>query len=65
MNLSNRVSYAMGLKGPSFTLDTACSSSGIALDVAMQYLGSGCCDAALVAGSNLILNPNFSLQFGE
>lgn len=28
MMLPNRISFALGLTGPSFTLDTACSSSG-------------------------------------
>jgi acyl transferase domain-containing protein len=39
--LSNRISYALGLCGPSFTLDTACSISAYALDCAFRYMESG------------------------
>lgn len=65
LNLSNRVSFALGLRGPSFTLDSACSSAITALDIAVKYMRSGACETALVAGSNLILHPNNSLQYGE
>jgi len=44
--------------GPSFIVDTACSSSFIAFDVALQAIHSGQCDAAIVAGSHLILRPH-------
>uniref|UniRef100_A0A0G4GLE9 Ketosynthase family 3 (KS3) domain-containing protein n=1 Tax=Chromera velia CCMP2878 TaxID=1169474 RepID=A0A0G4GLE9_9ALVE len=36
--VSNRVSYALGLKGPSFSIDTACSSSLVAFDIAVKGL---------------------------
>jgi acyl transferase domain-containing protein len=36
--LSNRVSYFFDFKGPSLTLDTACSSSMVALHLACQSL---------------------------
>lgn len=39
--LSNRISYALGLCGPSFTVDAACSSSAYALDCAFHYLETG------------------------
>lgn len=65
MNISNRISFTLGLVGPSFTLDTACSSSGTALDVAHTYIQLGVCDSAIVASSNLILHPNQSYSFGK
>lgn len=55
--VSNRVSFIMDFKGPSMTLDTACSSSFYALSAAVEDIKGGKCDAAIVAGSNLILNP--------
>lgn len=55
--LSNRVNYLFDLKGPSMTLDTACSSSMYALHLACSAIHSGECTAAIVGGSNLILTP--------
>lgn len=63
--LANRVSYCLGLNGPSYLLDTACSSSMYALDAAFSSLRSGECDAALVGGSNLLLHPYVTLQFAR
>ncbi|XP_070493817.1 fatty acid synthase-like [Chironomus tepperi] len=61
--LANRISFSLGFVGPSFTLDTACSSSMYALDVAYKMLRSGEIEAALVGGSNLCLHPHIMLQF--
>lgn len=63
--LANRISYCLGLNGPSFLLDTACSSSMYALDSAFSAIRNGECDAALVGGSNLILHPYVTLQFAR
>ncbi|KAF3931090.1 hypothetical protein ABW20_dc0106731 [Dactylellina cionopaga] len=52
--LSNRISHAFNLNGPSMTLDTACSSSMYCLHLACQALESGDCDGAIVASANLI-----------
>ncbi|KAF2864665.1 hypothetical protein BDV95DRAFT_508906 [Massariosphaeria phaeospora] len=51
---ANRLSWAFNLKGPSLQIDTACSSSMIALDLACQSLRSGDSTMALVGGSNII-----------
>lgn len=63
--LANRISYTMGLTGPSFLLDTACSSSMYAIDLAFNALRNGECDAALVGGVNLLLHPHVTLQFAR
>jgi fatty acid synthase, animal type len=63
--LSNRISYCLGITGPSYALDTACSSSMYALDCAFNALRNGECEAALVGGANLLLHPFLSLQFGR
>ncbi|KAI5867872.1 hypothetical protein GGS23DRAFT_201723 [Durotheca rogersii] len=55
---ANRVSWFYGLKGPSLTLDTACSSSLYALHLACQSLKLKETDMSLVAGVNLLINPN-------
>ncbi|KAI0204323.1 PKSN polyketide synthase for alternapyrone biosynthesis [Astrocystis sublimbata] len=59
---ANRVSWFFGLKGPSLTLDTACSSSLYALHLACQSLRLGETNMSLVAGVNLMINPNTSHQ---
>lgn len=49
-SLATRVSYKLGLDGPSFTVQTACSTSLVAVHLACQCLLSGDCDAALAGG---------------
>jgi fatty acid synthase len=48
----------MDLTGPSFILDSACSSSGYALHLAYSAIKRGDCDAAFVCGASLFLKPN-------
>ncbi|KAI0470578.1 hypothetical protein GGR56DRAFT_683480 [Xylariaceae sp. FL0804] len=55
--IPNRVSYFFGMQGPSFHIDTACSSGLSAFDVACKLIKSGDADAALVTASNLLLEP--------
>ncbi|RYP02285.1 hypothetical protein DL764_005851 [Monosporascus ibericus] len=52
--LSNRISYFFDLKGPSVTLDTACSASLTALHLACQSLRTGESKMAIVGGTNII-----------
>ncbi len=59
--LSNRISYALDLRGPSLTVDTACSSSLVAAHLAARALRAGDCGLALVGGVNLMLLPNFQV----
>ncbi|CAM4864166.1 unnamed protein product [Rotaria socialis] len=44
------VAYKLGLTGPAMAVQTACSSSGTALHVALRSIETGDCDVALVAG---------------
>ena len=55
--IANRVSYFFDWHGPSMTIDTACSSSMIALHQAVQTLRSGDSRVAVAAGADLILGP--------
>ncbi|KAE8163750.1 hypothetical protein BDV40DRAFT_299096 [Aspergillus tamarii] len=55
--LGNRISHVFNMKGPSCVVDTACSSSFYALHMACSALENGECDAAVVAGVNLIQTP--------
>ncbi|MDY0812026.1 beta-ketoacyl synthase N-terminal-like domain-containing protein [Kitasatospora purpeofusca] len=56
-SIANRVSYFFDLHGPSFAVDSACSSSLTAVHLAVQSLRSGECRTAIVGGVNLILHP--------
>ncbi|KAL2813982.1 hypothetical protein BJX63DRAFT_393264 [Aspergillus granulosus] len=51
--LANRISYFYNLHGPSATIDTACSSSIVALHLGLQSLKSGESDISIVVGSAL------------
>ncbi|KAK3313628.1 hypothetical protein B0H66DRAFT_503226, partial [Apodospora peruviana] len=63
--MANRISWFLNLKGPSVTLDTACSSSLVGLDLACQSLQSGEVKMAIVAASNLYLNPDHVMDMGS
>ncbi len=62
---ANRISYIFDLKGPSFIVDTACSSALVALHSAVLSLRNRECDAALAGGVNLILSPEVTLAFSK
>ncbi|KAI1318728.1 polyketide synthase [Xylariaceae sp. FL0255] len=59
--LSNRINYIFNLRGPSLTIDTACSSGMYALHLAVMAIRNGDCEAAIVAGSNTIMDPSTHL----
>ncbi|WP_309664629.1 SDR family NAD(P)-dependent oxidoreductase [Tabrizicola sp.] len=53
--LSTRVSHILDLKGPSLSLQTACSTSLVAVHYAAQALLNGECDMALAGGVTIEL----------
>ncbi|PYI20858.1 putative polyketide synthase [Aspergillus violaceofuscus CBS 115571] len=59
--MSNRISHVFNLHGPSFTLDTACSSSVYALHQALTAMKIGDCDSCIVASANLIMSPELHI----
>lgn len=56
--VSNRISHFYDLRGPSVTVDTACSTTLTALHLAVQSLRAGESDMAIVTGANLLLNSD-------
>jgi amino acid adenylation domain-containing protein len=48
--LSSRVSYRLGLRGPSIVVQTACSTSLVAVSLAVRSLLDHDCDVALAGG---------------
>uniref|UniRef100_A0A6G1SJY0 Fatty acid synthase n=1 Tax=Aceria tosichella TaxID=561515 RepID=A0A6G1SJY0_9ACAR len=60
---ANRISYVFDFRGPSYAMDTACSSTFLAFHQAMLGLKSGQCDMAVVGGVGVCLRPVSALQF--
>ena len=55
--LANRISYLFNFTGPSISIDTACSSSVVALNRAIESIHVGGCDAAIVGAAQVMLTP--------
>ncbi|MFJ2953650.1 beta-ketoacyl synthase N-terminal-like domain-containing protein, partial [Streptomyces sp. NPDC087270] len=55
--IANRVSYSLGLRGPSLTVDSAQSSSLVSVHLAAESIRRGETDLALAGGVNLMLDP--------
>ncbi|MEU3642884.1 type I polyketide synthase [Lentzea sp. NPDC034063] len=55
--IANRVSYALGLRGPSFVVDSGQSSSLVAVHQAVESLRRGECAVAIAGGVHLNLVP--------
>ncbi len=51
--LATGVSYKLDLRGPSFTVHAACSTSLVAMHLACEALRNGECDMALAGGVNI------------
>ena len=60
---ANRISYVFDFRGPSYAMDTACSSTFLAFHQAMLGLKSGQCDMAVVGGVSVCLRPVSAVQF--
>lgn len=59
---ANRLSYFLGLQGPSMAVDAACSSSLVTVHLACQSLRSGESNLCVAGGINLILAPDSTIS---
>ncbi|MDB6041343.1 MAG: Amino acid adenylation protein, partial [Verrucomicrobiales bacterium] len=55
---ANRISFLLGLTGPSEVYNTACSTALVALHRAIQAINAGDCDQAIIAGASLLLTAS-------
>ena len=62
--IATRVSYNLDLGGPSFTVNSACSSGLVAVAQAAQAIIAGQCDVA-IAGASSLTFPNFGYVYSE
>ncbi len=56
-SVANRVSYFMNLRGPSLSVDTACSASLYAIHLACESIRRKECEMAIAGGVNLSQHP--------
>ncbi len=63
--LATRVSYEFDLKGPSLNVQTACSTSLVAIHLACQSLLMGECDVALAGGVTILLPQDQGYLYRE
>jgi len=63
--IAARLSYLLGLEGPSLAVNTACSSSLLAVHLACQSLRLGESQMAIAGGVNLILSPTSTVAMSK
>lgn len=63
--LSNRISYSFDLRGPSLTIDTACSSALVAAHYACMSIWTGESDMAVAGGVNVMLRPEYPIAMSK
>ncbi|WP_214324784.1 non-ribosomal peptide synthetase/type I polyketide synthase [Nonomuraea sediminis] len=63
--MAGRVSYKLGLHGPSMVVATACSSSLVAMHSAVRAIRNGDCGMALVGAAKLNTDPFENIQLSK
>ncbi len=62
---SNRISYCFNFKGPSASVDTACSSALVGVHLACQTIWQEGCTMALAGGVNVLIMPDGYIGFSR
>ncbi|MEM8861617.1 MAG: SDR family NAD(P)-dependent oxidoreductase, partial [Chloroflexota bacterium] len=62
---AGRIADSLNLKGPTFAIDSACSSALVAMHYARLSIENGDCDFAFVGGVNLNISPTSFLAFSN
>jgi acyl transferase domain-containing protein/NAD(P)-dependent dehydrogenase (short-subunit alcohol dehydrogenase family)/acyl carrier protein len=63
--IASRLSYILNLNGPSFVVNTGCSSSAVALHLACESLRNKETDLALAGGVNACLEQHMLIRLDE
>ncbi|MES1245585.1 MAG: amino acid adenylation domain-containing protein, partial [Acidobacteriota bacterium] len=63
--MPTRVSYKLGLRGPSLAVQTSCSSSLVAVHLACRSLAAGECDMALAGGARIYVPQDQGYVYEE
>lgn len=63
--LTGRIANRLNLQGPNFTIDAACASSLIAVDLAIRELSSNRCDMVIAGGVNVSSTPQTFMLFSK
>ncbi|WJY71889.1 polyketide synthase Pks13 [Corynebacterium auriscanis] len=63
--IANRISYAFDFRGPSISVDTACSASLVSIHQAVRSLRDGDSTVAIAGGVNILSNPFGTVAFSE
>lgn len=63
--IAGRISYHLGVVGPSLTVDTICASSLTAIGLAVSAIRAGDCDWALAGGVSVMGGPAAFFEFAK